>query len=444
MKISIRAKLRLCLAAALVCALAGGGAGLASSAQLTAKARPPQRITITPVVTRMEKGDTAQVFANVYPSGANSSIRWSSSNRKIATVDQNGLITAVKTGNVRIRAASKVKPSVYKKLYIKVVDTKTVTGVVIENDGGALLVGTSLTLTARVLPSTASQQVTWSSSRPEVADVSPAGVVTGYALGNAIITAEAGGKSATQRVEVLEASPVSSLPSRITTPAQIRENLAKIDKIKDCAIAEIHKLSVSGAEKESRRKIIEKAFRMASFPWMSKRPVKYWWGSSRYAANAVYYGIPYTQTNRAFNDTKILNSKFGFFRRLPGNEYYTATLKDRTYPGNDCSSFVSMSIWGLGKSYSYYRTRDIYKSSLYKTIATRSNTSGYQKLRPGDLFVRDGHVAMFLYFCDSFNRVMIIQQGGLNTLNTVACAIKPLSYYSGDKRYIARRVRKFE
>lgn len=439
----MRAKLRLCLVVVLLCALALDAAGFA--APLTAKAPSPKRVEITPVLTRMEKGDTAQLSVKVIPSGANQSIRWSSSDRKIATVDQNGLVTAVKTGNVRIRAASKVKPSVYKKLYIKVVDTKTVTGVAIDNDGGALLVGTTMTLTARVLPATASQQVVWSSDKPGVADVSPAGVVTGYDLGSAIMTAEAGGFSAHQRVVVLDASPVSTLPSQVTHPnsTAIRENLAKIEEIKEFAKDEIDRLSVSSSEKTSRRKTIDNAFRMASFPWVSKKSVKYWSGSTRYVANAVYFGIPYTQTNRTFNDKKILNPSFRAFK-LTG-DYYTATLKDKTYPGNDCSSFVSMSIWGLGTSYSYLRSGDILKSSAYRTIATRSNQSGYQNLRPGDLFVRDGHVAMFLYFTDSCrSRVMIIQQGGLETLNTVACAIKSLRNYSGDKRYIARRKKSYE
>jgi hypothetical protein len=324
------------------------------------------------------------------------------------------------------------------------VDTKTVTGVVIENDGEALLVGTSLTLTARVLPVTAPQQVTWSSDRPAVADVSTEGVVTGYALGSAIIKAEAGGKYAYQRVAVLDAEPVSAQPSQITYPnsSAIRENLEKIEHIRDFAKDEIDKLSVTSTEKASRKKTIDNAFRMASFPWMSKKSVKYWSGPYRYVANAVYFGIPYTQTNRTFNDKKILNPSFSAFR-LTG-DYYTATLKDKSYPGNDCSSFVSMSIWGLGKSNSYLRSRDIMKSLAYKTIATRSNLSGYQNLRPGDLFVRDGHVAMFLYFTDSCRtRVMIIQQGGLEALNTVSCAMKPLSNYSGDKRYVARRVKSY-
>lgn len=439
----MKAKLRLCLQVVLLCALALDAAGFAAG-PLTAKAPSPQRVVITPVLTRMEKGDTAQLSVQVLPSGARQSIRWSSSDRKVATVDQNGLVTAVKTGSVRIRAASKVKPSVYKKLYIKVVDSQTVTGVVIENDGGALLVGTTMTLTARVLPATASQQVTWSSDKPGVADVSPAGVVTGYDLGSAIIKAEAGGFSARQRVVVLDAEPVSSLPSQVTHPnsTAIRENLEKIEGIKEFAKDEIDRLSVTSSEKTSRRKTIDSAFRMASFPWVSKRSVKYWSGSSRYVANAVYFGIPYTQTNRTFNDKKILNPSFGAFK-LTG-DYYTATLKNKTYPGNDCSSFVSMSIWGRGSSYSYLRSRDIYKSSIYRTVATRSNLSGYQNLRPGDLFVRDGHVAMFLYFTDSCrSRVMIIQQGGLKSLNTVSCTIKPLSYYSGDKWYIARRKKSY-
>ena len=436
----MKARKRICLAIALLCAMALESIGFASAGPLAAKAPSPRKITVSPVVCRIEKGETLQLVALVEPLGASKSVRWLTNDRRIAEVDQKGLVKAKKTGTFKIKVSSRVKPSIYKILTMKVKDTKTVTGVVIENDGSALLVGTSLTLTARVLPATASQEVTWESDKPEVADVSPAGVVTGYALGSATITVRAGKKSAQQRVMVLDVGPVSTLPAQVTfsIPEAIRENLAKIDEIKRFALAQIDQLNVTNSEKTSRRKTIENAFTMASIPWLSNRPVRYWQGTSRYAANTVYYGLPYTQRNRTFNVSKSLRT--GAFKKLPGDEFYTAQLKDVYYPGNDCSSFVSMSIWGTGSSYSYLRSRNIIKYTVYKTIATKTSTSGYQKLRPGDLFVRDGHVAMFLYFTDSCrSRVMIIQQGGLNTLNTVACTIKPLSYYSGDKRYMARR-----
>ena len=54
-----------------------------------------------------EKGATKQLSANVYPSDAeNTKLTWSSSNTNVATVNQNGLVTAVGNGECRIYATA--------------------------------------------------------------------------------------------------------------------------------------------------------------------------------------------------------------------------------------------------------------------------------------------------------------------------------------------------
>jgi hypothetical protein len=265
-------------------------------------------------------------------------------------------------------------------------------------------------------------------------------------MGSATITATAGGKSAQQRIVVLDARPVSEVPPQVTSVAAINGNLAKIDAIMRYATVEVDALRASGAiqeaEANARKRILVNAFRMARFPWMSAKPVTYWSGTARYTANVVYYGLPYTQRNRTYNVNKSL--KAGAFKMLGGDEHYTAYLRNVSYPGNDCSAFVSMSIWGLGTSHSLLRSPDIKISSAYKTFASRSNMKGYQQLRPGDILVKNGHVVLFLYYTNSFrSQIMIIQQGGRPALNTVGCAVKPLSYYSRDSGYVARRKRTF-
>ncbi len=200
--------------------------------------------------------------------------------------------------------------------------------------------------------------------------------------------------------------------------------------------------SISKSETNARKTIVANAFKMARFPWLTAKGVTYWSGGSTYRTNVVYFGIPYTQTNRNYNEVRIISS--GAFKRQGNNAYYTASLPNRTYPGNDCSSFVSMSQWGTGTSYSLLNSNATKASSAYKTVATNSKKAGYNSLRPGDIFVRNGHVAMFLYYANSSKtQIMIIQQGGGATLNTVSCDIKALTYYSSDSRYVARRKASF-
>ena len=93
-----------------------------------------------------------------------------------------------------------------KGIYIK--EGTPVSGVSISTSESSINVGNTLQLEATVSPSNATNQnVTWSSSNPEIATVDEAtGLVTGIALGTATIIATSvdGGKTATTRVEVVE------------------------------------------------------------------------------------------------------------------------------------------------------------------------------------------------------------------------------------------------
>ena len=65
-------------------------------------------VTINPSTVKLtSKGQTAQLSASVLPSNAeNKSIVWSTSNASVATVDNNGVVTAVANGNATITAAA--------------------------------------------------------------------------------------------------------------------------------------------------------------------------------------------------------------------------------------------------------------------------------------------------------------------------------------------------
>lgn len=84
-----------------------------------------------------------------------------------------------------------------------------------------LNVGETEDLEATILPEEASHvSVTWSSSDDKVAAVSQNGTVTGVSEGNAVITASAGGKSATCQVtiatETTEVESIEISPSALT------------------------------------------------------------------------------------------------------------------------------------------------------------------------------------------------------------------------------------
>ena len=113
--------------------------------------------------------------------------QWLSSNPEVATVDENGLVTAQGTGSATITALASNGQAVR----CTVIVTSDIVRVTLnKNDLLFKTVGSKETLTASVaLESGGSVPITWVSSNPGVATVDPNGVVTAVADGEAKITA---------------------------------------------------------------------------------------------------------------------------------------------------------------------------------------------------------------------------------------------------------------
>ncbi len=86
-------------------------------------------------------------------------------------------------------------------------DNVSVDSVTIRPASVELTVGSTYQLSAAVLPSDASQDLEWTSSRPAVATVSASGLVTAVALGECDITVFAGDKSDVCHVTVVDGDP---------------------------------------------------------------------------------------------------------------------------------------------------------------------------------------------------------------------------------------------
>jgi hypothetical protein len=82
-------------------------------------------------------------------------------------------------------------------------ETVPVTGVTLNRTSARLAAGAELTLTATVTPADANPTVTWTTSNAAVATVTDAGVVKALAVGEAVITAAAGGFTANCAVTVI-------------------------------------------------------------------------------------------------------------------------------------------------------------------------------------------------------------------------------------------------
>lgn len=137
------------------------------------------------------------------------SLKYESADERIATVDANGVITGVSTGEttITIKAANGVTATAK-----VIVGGQADTGIEISNGNISLTVGSAEFLEAKITPENAiDKTVMWYSSNEEVATVSSYGRVLGISAGEATITAiSANGHKATINV-IVNHEKVSSL-----------------------------------------------------------------------------------------------------------------------------------------------------------------------------------------------------------------------------------------
>ena len=141
-----------------------------------------------------------QLTATVTPQG--SSVTWDTTDPAVATVDNNGIVTANGVGQCYIYATISSVPAVYDRCAINVSYPQITSITLSESELEFKQVGETATLTATTTPEIPSLQPTWTSSDESVATVDANGVVTATGKGECFITATMLNKSATCHVVV--------------------------------------------------------------------------------------------------------------------------------------------------------------------------------------------------------------------------------------------------
>lgn len=188
-------------------------------------------VSVAPATLELTMGEAAkQLTATIMPADAgNKAVKWSSSDEKIAKVDENGMVTAVGADKATITATtvdggftasctvSVNKPIVH------------VTGIALDKTTvGPMTIGYYETLEAMVSPADADNKaVTWSTDNAAVAAVEQSGRITSVGAGSATITTTTadGGFKASCAVTVAAPKPEAVtdpvVPDEPTQPVEV-------------------------------------------------------------------------------------------------------------------------------------------------------------------------------------------------------------------------------
>ena len=179
---------------AVITATSTNGKTAGCTVTVSKKEIPITEVRLNKSTETLTEGETTTLTATVLPENTTygKSVKWSSSNVAVATVDLMGKVTAKRAGTAIITAISENGKTASCTITVNKKDTNiTITEVRLNKSTETLKEGDTTTLTATVLPenTTDSKNVSWSSSNSEVATVDANGTVTAKRAGTAVITA---------------------------------------------------------------------------------------------------------------------------------------------------------------------------------------------------------------------------------------------------------------
>lgn len=190
---------------------------------------PAQHVDLNKSTLSIVEGTTSKLSATVYPlNSTQRTLSWTSSDSNVASVDQQGNITAVKAGTATITVS--VAAGVAATCEVTVVSKMS--AITLNETSKTLEPLQSFQLSASVVPEDASHsELSWTSSDPSVAAVDGTGKVTALKPGNALITVsvEEGFSKTCMVIVEIPANGVALNETAVTlTPAASYQLIARI------------------------------------------------------------------------------------------------------------------------------------------------------------------------------------------------------------------------
>ena len=195
--------------------------GLSASCEVTVL-QPSNGITIDFAASGIEGndltlnvGESKTIVVVVTPAGSTDKLTWTSSNPAIASVDENGKVTALIPGETTVTVTTESgKSASLKVTVIQPVDDILIdfSAMGISGDNLEMYVGDNKAIIVTFMPENATDKsLTFTSADAAVATVDADGMITAVALGNTTVTVTAvGGANATLNVSVIP-TPVESI-----------------------------------------------------------------------------------------------------------------------------------------------------------------------------------------------------------------------------------------
>ena len=164
---------------------------LAATVTITPAAVPVTDVTVSPTTLELTVDEESTLTATVSPENAtNKNVSWASGDENVATVDEDGVVTAIAAGEADITVTT--EDGEFTATCKVIVQNKVVPveSVSLDKETLDIYVGDDpVALTATVTPTNATnKKVTWASENSNVATVDANGVVTAIAAGEADIT----------------------------------------------------------------------------------------------------------------------------------------------------------------------------------------------------------------------------------------------------------------
>lgn len=175
---------------AIITATTNDSINLSASCVVIVTPKLAESISLDREELTLERGMSERLTATVYPATADDrSVRWTSSDERVVTVDTEGVATAVSAGTATVTATTNDGTDLTASCVVTVTP-KRAESISLDRDELTLERGASERLTATVLPSDAdNRSVTWASSDEDVATVDAGGIVTAISAGTATVTA---------------------------------------------------------------------------------------------------------------------------------------------------------------------------------------------------------------------------------------------------------------